>query len=212
MTLAQLRAAIEARGYGPDSANHDIFINGVYRRLNGKRRWPWTETQGFLAAVVGNPDVAVTSLPSFLAIDAVRIEFGTDYRNLEYIDPQAFRDRQHTNRTSSTPYCWTYFDDKIRLYPTPDRAFTVIVEYSLDVPDLVAPTDVPVFPATFHEILVEGAVAEMAMRQRDDNAYAISNQRYEQLLVEMERAVGIRQRQTPTQVRRSAFWDNVGRP
>lgn len=209
MTLAQLRTALQAKGYGTDSATAQTeLINSVYRRLAGRRRWKWTEAQNTsIVTVAGTSAYALTGITDFLHPDAVRIEVGTEYLPMEYMDYEELRDRQHADRDRGVPEFWTIGRGQLLLWPTPERVYTVTVDYTKDPPDLSADGDTPIFPATYHDILVWGAIKEISFRQRDWGAHQYATKEFDDRLMEMEREYGIRQRQTSTHVKRSGTFD-----
>lgn len=215
MNLTQLQAALEARGYGTDTAvQQTSFINEVYREICGMQRWPFLEKQD--TSVVTAVNVAGYSLAGITdlrSIDAVRIEVtaNQEYYDLEYMDPQPFRDMEHLDRDVATPFYWTFINNTLRFYPTPDQAYTVRIDYIMQPADLVAAADTPVLPAAYHDVLVWGAIESMAFRQRDWIGIQNAQQRKEMLLKRMEEEFFLRQRQTSSHVKSSGYW-NTKRP
>lgn len=209
MTLAQLQASLQAKGYGTDSAAAQIeMLNSVYRRLVGKKRWPFQEAQSTIVTVAGTTSYTVAAITDFLAPDAVRIEVGQETPDLKYRAPQEFRDQQHFDRAQGVPEAWTWMRGLLHVYPAPDRVYTLTVDYTKDPPDLAAAGDTPVFAATYHDVLVWGAIVEIAFRQRDWGAHQYAVVQYDNRVAEMERSYGIRQRQTSDKIKDSGFYSN----
>lgn len=207
MTLAQLRTSLQAKGYATDSATSQTeMINSVYRALAGKRRWPWLEAQATVALVAGTTSYSIAAITDWLHPDAARIEISTEYPELEYQAPKDFRDLQHVDRDRGVPQAWTWMRGQLHVWPSPDRAYTLTVEYTKDPADLSADGDTPVFAATYHDVLVWGAAKEIAYRQRDWAAHQYAKQEYDQRFGEMERAYGLRQRQTSDRIKDSGFY------
>jgi hypothetical protein len=207
MTLAQLRTSLQAKGYGTDSATAQTeMINSVYRRLAGKRRWPWMEAQATTATIAGTTNYSVAAITDWLHPDAVRIEISTEYPVLQYVDPQELRSLAHSDRARGVPQYWTYARGQLHVWPAPDRAYTLTIDYTKDPPDLTADADTPVFAATYHDVLVWAAAKEITFRQRDWGAYQYAKQEYDERLAEMERAYGVRQRQTSGKIKDSGFY------
>lgn len=213
MTLAELRTSLQDKGYGTDTASQQTrMLNGVYRRIAGEHRWPWLERQSSaLTAAVSNQTVSLAAITALMWVDAVRLEFGTEYPELEYIDPQSHRDLYHQSRDTGTPRYWTEQFGELRLWPVPDQAYTVVLDYMTTPDDLSLDADIPLFDSTFHDVLVWGAVSSMAYRERDWSAKNFADAEYRASYDEMKRSYGLKQRQNAQHVQRSSFWNAVGR-
>lgn len=210
MTLAQLQAAIQAKGYGTDTAALQlIFLNETYRKVHSKERWPFLEAQdSTLVTVVGTPAYTLPMV-NWRNLDAVRIQIASiqQYNNLRYKGIQEFRDLEHIDRDNTTPAYWTFYANQLHFYPRPDAIYTVVIDYINEPADLAAPTDVPVLPLPYHDLLVWGAVKSMAMRERDWVGTQIADQEYETLLRRFEEEYLVRQRQTSSHVKKSGHFD-----
>jgi len=211
MNLGQLRTALQARGYATDTATQQTeLINAVYREVSGYRRWDWLQAAGGSTTVVGQDTVSTGGITNLVSIDTVRVLFGTSYYDLEYLTPTEFDTRAYVDRDVGTPQYWTYQKGDLYLWPRPDKVYQVDINYIKDPPDLTADADTPLFPATYHDLLVWGALRDIAHRERDWAASDHANARFETLLARMTAAHGMKQRQAPRQVRRSDFWSTVG--
>lgn len=210
-TLAQLRTALQTRGYATDTATaQSELLNSVYRRIIGMRRWPWLEVANntALSTVAGTVSVDIDAVVSdFLHLDAVRLTFGTDYLEPEYIRPQEYRELAHSYRDQGAPRYWTRIDDDLYFWPTPDKAYTINLDYTKDPPDLTADGDSPIFDDTYHDVLVWGAIAELTFRERDPDGYSMANAQYGQRLNDMMLEYGVRQRHNSSRVVRTGTWD-----
>lgn len=208
MTLAELRAAAQALGFGTDTATAQTSaINSTNRRVEGMHRWPWQEATTASAALALSANT-VTGLPAdLLHIDTVRIENGTTYLDLEYERPVEVRRLLHLNRDNGQPALWTKWAGQILIYSRADLAYTVTLDYVKDPVDLVADGDIPQMPVTYHDILKWGCVAEMALRERDRSMAAAADQKFRERVNEMEDELGVAQRQSSRQVVRSDWWD-----
>lgn len=207
MTLAQMRTAIQELGYGSDTATaQTAAINATLRRIEGYRRWPWQEVDVATGSLALGADVVTHAITDLLYVDSVRIESGTEYRELEYIEPQELRSRQHLDRDNGTPEYWSKYEGEIRVYPQADKAYTVTIDYIKDPADLSADGDTPTLPATYHDVLVFGAASLLAMRERDWSAFQLYDAHYKERRSEMLGAVGVRQRQNATHVKKSNYW------
>lgn len=208
MNLGQLRTAIQAKGYATDTAAQQTeAINSVYRELTGMRRWSWLEAQSTgKTTTAGQSYVTTTNLsgelPNFGVVDAIRLSYGDDNYNLDYLPVQELRDLLHIDEATGVPQYWTYAKGQFTFYPIPDKAYTVVIDYIKDPDDLSADGDVPILPITHHDILVWGAIKELAFRQRDWNGFNAANGEFETRLQRLQKSEGIRQRQRPGHVRR----------
>lgn len=190
-----------------------------------KHRWPFNDVvDTSLVTIVGQSSVTVSGITGLEAIDAVRIRFPaagtpTETHELTYLSPSDFRTRIYQAGFNQTgvlgiPRWWTQYNGEgsaIQLLPFPDRIYGLDVDFNRNAVDLVSGSDVPVIPAKFHDVLVWGAIVDLAIRERDGFTAQFAQGQYETRLGEMERKLGIRQGQNPTYVRHSSFWDVVGR-
>lgn len=210
MTLAQIQAAVQAKGYGTDTAAQQlIFINEIYRKVHSKERWPFLEAQDkTLVTVTGTPNYTLP-FNNWRNLDAVRIEIAAtqQYNNLSYKGVQDFRDLEHIDRDVTSPAYWTFYANQLHFYPNPDAAYTVTIDYIIEPPDLAAGSDIPIIPLPYHDILVWGAVKSMAARERDWVMTQIADQEYEILLRRFEEEYLVRQRQTSSHVKKSGHFD-----
>ncbi len=204
MTLAQLRTALQNKGYGTDTvAQQTAALNGVYRRINGLRRWPYLERRSTaLTTTIAQSSVSLVPLASLMWVDAVRIAFGTEYTELAHTPVQEFREYAHADRDPGCPVRWTEAAGELHLWPTPERAYTLTIDYITTPADLAADGDIPAFDSTYHDVLVWGAIVDMAFRQREYTALATAESQYNQRLSEMKHGYGVGQRQTPSEVGR----------
>jgi hypothetical protein len=209
--LADVRSCIQFKGYGSDTAPgiQNSMINSVYRRIIGMYRWPFLELadNSTIICNVGQMKYNIGVIEDLLHIDAVRIEFGTDYYDLEYAPFQTFRNLEHTERSQAVPRYWTAGDQELRLWPAPDREYIVKIDYIIDPPDLVGDTDVPIIPPAYRDVLCWGAIAELTFRERDVEGYNIAKQEYLSIIDNMKAEYGVKQRQTSEQVGRSGTYD-----
>lgn len=212
MQLSDIRAAIQALGYGSDTAAQQTsFINDAYRQVTSKLRWPFLEQQSVeLTTTVGTNAYDLPSdMSSYRNIDAVRIgqDSSQNWMNLDYVEPQDFRDREHVDRGTGTPCNWTFINQQLHFWPIPDSVYTVTIDFITEPADLADDTDVPVIPAAYHDILVWGAIHAITFRERDWLGRSDADQQFQMRLQRMEEEFMIRQRQTASHVKKSGFWN-----
>lgn len=218
MNLSDLVTEVSARGYTfpqdiTDPTNPIVrALNTTYRTVCGEQRWPFLEKENSsIVTSVGVGSYALSAITDLRQLDAVRLQDGTgDTRDMKNIDPQAFKSRVAGNLDGNgTPWIWTQHAGNLLLYPVPDGQYTLLIDYICQVPDLAAPTDVPVLPATYHGVLVEGAVLRVAFRERDLLSQELASGYYEEMMTQMRQEYLLRQRQTSSEVVRSGYWDTT---
>lgn len=211
MTLAELRTALQALGYGTDTdAQQMIFLNAAYREVTSGDRWPFLEKQDFsLVTTAGTPRYSIGTLTDFAQIDAVRLSDTFASYNMENVPPQTMRDLETQDGvTWDTPIKWSIIAELIHLWPTPDRQYSILIDYIYKPPDLVADGDIPAIPSQYHDVLVFGAAKYMAQRSRDIYSANFWDSEYQRKLQKMRQSYLLRQRQTSSKVRESGMWDS----
>lgn len=213
MQLSEIRTAIQTHGYGTDTATQQTsMVNAIYRRIAGEHRWPWLEAQSTaLSTTIADPDYSLAAITDLQHIEAVRLTSGTNYVDLEYIQPQDLRALEHIDRDSGAPQKWTYMNSVLRLWPAPDKVYVMTIDYIKRPTALAADGDTPIFDSTYHDLLVWGCVSKLAFRERDWSAKNFADAEYRACYDEMKRSYGLKQRQNAQHVQRSSFWDSVGR-
>jgi hypothetical protein len=212
VTRAQLRTAIQERlGFATDTATaQNEALNGAVRRLEGLRRWPWQEATS-VSATLASGASTLGGLPSdLLHVDAVRLEEGTEYIELEYRAPNEVQRMLHLDRDTGTPQYWSKRGATIYVYPRAQTAYDVVtLEYVKDPTDMSADGDSPAAPATYHDVYVYGAGADLAIRERDWAMNQTCERLFTSRVKEMQEEMGQRQRQNATHIPRSAHWRQI---
>jgi len=208
-TLASIRQAVYNRGYASDVASALTgIINDVYDEVASDHAWDWLEAQSTgITTTIGDPSYALSAITDLVTLQQVRIQQGTDFFDLEYQDPVALATDLHIDRANGIPRRWTRRSSELLLYPRPERAYTLVIDYIRDPAELVADTDSPIFPATFCPILVYGALAELSARTRDWAQHDRHRARFDKLLSRMRTRAGVQQQQSSLQVRQSGFFN-----
>lgn len=212
-TIADVLAGVQARGYSSDTAAAQMsLVQSALRRLSTQRRWPWLET-----TVQGDINAGELSMVLPLDVDTVtgvRVLDGATFADLEHVKPAVLRSKWYSDPAPGTPTHWTFNDGRqpaIAVWPIPARVYTLDVD-AIAAP--AVPTDttdrIPYVPDEFVDVLVLGACAEMASRQRDWNAVQAWTMQYDARLAELWRARG--QRDMPGEMDRWDGWDNLGSP
>jgi hypothetical protein len=212
-TLGDVQTAVQARGYGADTAAQQLgFAQAALRRLYSLRRWRFMEASGTTVAVAGIPAVSLPA--STRSVDAVRLAFGTDHIDLDYLPQEELRAFWYTDRTPDEPRYWTLDrgGSSVFLWPVPNKVYTV--EFDTIVRSPIPPdaaTAVPLLPDEFLDVVTNMVCADTAARQRDWNAVGYWREQYQTLLTELVKTYALDQRQSSREVARWDGWEDVER-
>lgn len=208
-TLREMLDAIQAFGFGPDTEDaQKAAINFVYRRVNGMRRWPWQQISAYSNLSVLATNHVMAPLPEdLLHLDAVRLEGADDGWELIPKSAQELRSLLHADRETGKPRYWSQVGRDIHVFPRADRTYTGVIDYIQAPPPLRADSDVANLPELYADILPLGALAQLAMRERDWDLYQAANGEFHARVREMANATFVGQRQQAEEVARSSFWD-----
>ena len=207
MNLAQIRTAIQALGYGTDTvAQQNLFINTTYHEVYAGDRWPFLEKQAnayFLTLGNGVFDYVGAGTTDLIEFDSVRLAPGIGC--LENIEPQDMRDLETSSSATELgqPAKWSQIAGMLHVWPAPDQAYQLYIDYIYAPPDLVADADTPVIPVEFHDVLVYGAAKMIALRERDIWGSELLDNEFQNKLRKMRQAYLLRQRQTSSRVKKS---------
>lgn len=206
VTEANLQTTIQAKGYGTDSATAQAeAIKSAWRRVLGLRRWPFLEATATVTATVGSETVSLASITDLARVEAVRLTIGTEgYGDLKFVERSRLRNWLASDLDQATPDAWTLHAGAVLLYPRPERAYTVSVDYkkrpAYNAADIV-------FPEDYRDVLVWGAISELTFRQRELNGYAEAQ--FRDRLSEMIHDMGLEQRQGAREVGHDSIWYEV---
>lgn len=215
MNLTELVAAISSRGYSfpqdiTDPANPVVqALNTNYRKVCGAQRWPFLEKEdSSITTALGQGSYSLSSITDLRQLDAVRLQDPQgNTRDLDNVEPQEFKSYIAGDLDGDgTPQRWTQHAGNLLLWPVPDGPYTLLIDYICQVPDLAAADDVPVLPVTYHDVLVWGAILELAYRERDLLSQELGASYYQELYQQMKDEYLLRQRQTSSTVKRSGYW------
>lgn len=187
MTRAEIKTALQALGYGTDTDTvQNTLIDQAYREVAGSRTWSWLEgiqTNATLAVGDNTVNALATDIDT---VNDVFIELGSTYlAPLTEMDAEELLRRAHEDRTNDIPLYYAQYEGSLFVHPRPDQVYTITIHYH-KVPTM--PTGdswVPPFPDTFHEVLVYGALKQMAFRQRDWSAFNVADATFRMILRQM---------------------------
>jgi hypothetical protein len=210
MTRAEIKTSVQALGYGTDTDTaQNEAINSTIRRIEGFKRWPWQEVES-TAITLAIAAKTLAGVPAdLLHVDAVRLVNGTTKYEPIFRSPQEVRRLLHNDTDNGTPRYWTKYAGSIYIYPRGDAAYTGTLDYIKDPTDLTADGSSPILPATYHDCVKWGVVAQLAFRERDWAAAGQAEKMYALSFAEMNAAIGLRERQNATHITRSSHWSQI---
>lgn len=201
-TLLELRTDVIDRGYASSTPGLDSAINSAYREIMAAYRWEFLETaSSSLSLVADSASLSLGAIDDLLHIEAVRLD-GTvvNEPELVWLPQQALRRLLARDTTTGTPCNWTQQGASLLVYPTPDQAYVLTIDYTQEAPDLVDDTDQAALPHAYMDAITWGAIAVLAFRQRDWFAQQTASAMREAAVQRMIRRYGLRQRQTSDQM------------
>lgn len=77
-------------------------------------------------------------------------------------------------------------DQSLILWPLPDQDYTVVGEYYKTAQTLTANTDVPIFPAKYHDIIMWRALMFYAGYESAPSLYTVGEREFNKLMMKME--------------------------
>lgn len=213
-TVNDLLDRLQARGYGFDTeAQQLLMLDTAYGNIENYRRWGFNERTETVPLPAGQANISLTTdlTGDVRFLDAVRRAGGP---GLEYVEYQLFRKRtDHGHFTTGEPAIWTRRGDEILVWPVPSETVQLEIDYNQRRPALASldpeADEIPV-PAPYEELIVLGAVKDIAFRERDWDARAAAMGDYAELLSAFMEEHGLKQRQTPDRVKASGFFEAYG--
>ena len=194
-TFKNIQDRCLALGYGEnDRANFKLWINEVDADIFGRHNWNWARgiEQFNTAASTSTYTISSTLSGNLTTVDRLR-PITSGLAPITFIE--YYSDQRHdfvrlaetdTNNTTGYPVYWSAHGDEFFLYPTPDAVYTYQAEGQLDHTELSADGDAIAIPAEFRHLLIHGACARAALRDRMPQMYEIYNGQYERGLDEMK--------------------------
>jgi len=143
------------------------YVNDAYRWITlSHHDWPWM-VQLNASLLTFTPNTQAMALP--VDVFAVRSIFNVTDNYL--IRPRGNTESHLFEYTPLTdvgyPDLYRIRNNSVELYPAPDHTVVLRIEYVAPPVDMSAGADVPAFPAQYHMVIVEGA---LALGYEDDGA------------------------------------------
>lgn len=158
-SIAQVVALSQAELLADVSEDFVVaMINKGYHIVERRALWKFSEAEVELTAVPGQREA--TGAPSDLGVP-VSVWSNQLKTELGYHDD---RQRFFPQEDTGTVQMYGMWGGDLRFYPLPKRAETFTLRYYRTWPDLIDPTDEPILPETWHDLLIDYASYSLAMR------------------------------------------------
>lgn len=213
MTLDQLTADVRNMGFDKfsDSVVQRAIIN-IDRRVRGMRRWKFLlKTNEALTTTSGTNSVSLAAITDLRDIESVRLvnNVQTSYVwDLQPLTFQAFKTVSFGFNNSGQPEYWTERNGTLLFWPTPNRAYTISVDYIGTGTTLSAGSDVSSIPDTYAGLLAWGAAMELFIRERNSTEYQNAKIEFNERLSEMVRQQNLDQRQDSNTVGQTGIYED----
>jgi hypothetical protein len=179
MNLGTMRTEVMARGYDfLSSTRVNQFLNWSYKEICRYMPWPFLET-----SATGASPLTITDLGSVLSVVGSLSDVP-----LQAVDRRQVLISDDDLNDTGTPEIFWLENNTLNVWPG-SSTDTVTVQYIKSPPDLSADSDVPVIPADYHELIVDGAVLRAQKDNDNYDSYQVSRQVWQSELDLMVQAI-----------------------
>lgn len=195
VTLCQrLRAEAGLSGTGPTAvtgqtghyANVVRWIQQAYSLVLKAYPWTFLWARGTFDLVDGSTACDLSALPNIGRIwaDSWVDRTSTGGRRPSFISWGSLDTLSLDSTVEGAPIHWTRFPDaSVVVYPIPDQAYTIRLDYQKDGHTLAANADEPLIPdAELHDVIVFRGLMLYGLHDANPDAYAHGERMYNQLL------------------------------
>lgn len=193
MTIAQMRTQvrsivdIDATDIS-DTVMDNILGQGYDLIVYSEKRWPFFETTTTFNTVASQKDYTLATVGASVTEGLREV---AALRNDDHIIGFIGSDNADSNyplnvASSGSPWNWSYWNDTVRLYPTPDGVQTIYVRGLRDAAAFgtgVSDSTEPDLPDPFHAILVTYAIGKAYLQQEDP---VMANQYQSQFIADLD--------------------------
>lgn len=167
-TLAIMRTAIASQ-LGDDAALTNAQIDDAIRTTiahYARRPWWFTETKNITFATVAAQEyytaTDLADIPNIPNIEAATVTYGGIKYPLRFVN-FAEMDELQTGAITGLPTTLTAYATELRLYPTPDTAYTITLAYNDKLAALSADGDSNGWTTHAEELIRQGAKKRLAL-------------------------------------------------
>lgn len=171
------------------------LINDAYYDVCSREPWPFLEAQvSNITTTAGSADITEPS--DFGQVQSIVI----DSQGIALVPKRwEWINQNYTGALTSTgvPLYYYFVGDQIKLYPVPDAAYTLTLQYLRYPTPLSAGLDTPILPTRHHRIILLGAlVSAYNMEDSGDEADRFEKQ-FEKRIALMRNDLWMRQYDRP---------------
>lgn len=173
MLRPALRALIQTYGHGTSAADlvaQNTALTAAYFDLAGRAPWSWRRKKATTPVLTIGSEI-LGSLPAdFQYPLGLRLSNASaGLERLEYRMPEDIDEDLALDTGTGWPIYWSWRNGQVIVFPRPDAAYTVSLDYirTLATTEFDDDTDVLPFPEQYHPIVADLARAILAGRQRD---------------------------------------------
>lgn len=190
--LATLQSICGTRFRDPNNnivsaSNWTMYLNSAIRLVSAASPiWPWLEQRSVTVSVTAGSRTGPlpTDIYAFTAV------YNSTNRLL--MTPIAgrsqYRDYYPGDDETGVPIHYHLSGDTIEVYPLPEAATTLKVDYIKNPTDLSSSSDEPAIPPQFQEALIDGALMLAYQDDANPTQAQVYEARYERILADMKAA------------------------
>lgn len=199
-------------GYGErERPFFKTWLNEASYDVAGRGRWRWLD---FNASVTTTANQESVGLTTALVMFPERLRpYQASLVEPRYVAWDSYESDFH--RESPTvnrgmPTVFSYNDDLLYFYPTPDAVYTYRIYGQSPPSEMTADSAVPWMPTEHRGVLVSGAMMKMAARDKDFNAVQYWSDQYEGQIAKMRTTNMLKHSGSPNKVPMpgSYWWGN----
>tara|TARA_R100001463_G_scaffold47740_1_gene96822 strand:- start:1794 stop:2519 length:726 start_codon:yes stop_codon:yes gene_type:complete len=174
-----------------DTVLNRIIGQGYDTIAYSEKRWGFYETETTFQTVAGTSDYTIATVGANIT-QGIRevIAIRDDDHVMAYVGrDEGDRDNPLDVSTSGDPWEWSFWNDTVRFYPTPDTVKTIYVRcvrFPTDFPSNAASaagSETPDLPNPFHPVLTTYVIAKAYLQQEDP---VMANQYMNQYAMELD--------------------------
>jgi hypothetical protein len=153
-------------------------VNSVYQSLlNSNEDWDFIEREGRVTLTAGADTYSTDTFATALGVGSIRqiLNIVNDssantpqLEALSWDELESLTKSSQDGETQDQPAAYAVWNNKVRFWPSPDKAYTLGIYYLAGAAPLALDTDVPLFPAEWlYEVIVPLAGARVLYQSGD---------------------------------------------
>ena len=156
------------------------MVNKGYHIIERAALWKFSEAEEDVTAQAGERVCA--DIPEDFALSVAAYSYKNKVELFYHDERQRFWDLND----SGDVLAYGVWQGEVRWYPLPKREETIRLRYYAKWPDLVDDEDVPVIPETWHDLLLDYASGQLALRLPPEGDRFLPNSRAEPYMQSFE--------------------------